>query len=116
MTLKKLSIEGFKSISQLIDFEIKSLNVLIGANGAGKSNFVSVFRLLYEIANQNLENYARINVAPSLFFNGPKVTPEIKMNFQFENGEYHAVLGMDFNERVFIKGESQGSHILKSLI
>lgn len=36
----KITIEGFKSIRSLRDFELRSLNVLIGANGAGKSNFV----------------------------------------------------------------------------
>lgn len=44
--IKKLTIEGFKSICKLEDFELRSLNVLIGANGAGKSNFVGFFRLL----------------------------------------------------------------------
>jgi predicted ATPase len=42
-TIKKLTIEGFKSIRKLEDFELRSLNVLIGANGAGKSNFVGFF-------------------------------------------------------------------------
>ncbi|MHB9139345.1 MAG: AAA family ATPase, partial [Victivallaceae bacterium] len=37
--LEKLTITGFKSIKALNDFEIKQINVLIGANGAGKSNF-----------------------------------------------------------------------------
>ncbi|MCH7703175.1 MAG: AAA family ATPase, partial [Planctomycetes bacterium] len=43
--LKKLTIRGFKSIENLEDFALSSLNVLIGANGAGKSNFVDFFRL-----------------------------------------------------------------------
>jgi predicted ATPase len=47
-TIKKLTIEGFKSIRKLEDFELGSLNVLIGANGAGKSNFVGFFRLLHD--------------------------------------------------------------------
>jgi predicted ATPase len=38
--LEKLTIEGYKSIRKLNAFPLKSLNVLIGANGAGKSNFV----------------------------------------------------------------------------
>ena len=35
-TIKRLTIERFKSIRKLEDFELRSLNVLIGANGAGK--------------------------------------------------------------------------------
>ncbi len=37
--LDKLTIKGFKSIQKLEDFELADLNVLIGGNGAGKSNF-----------------------------------------------------------------------------
>lgn len=44
--LKNLTIRGFKTIRCLENFQPGPLNVLIGANGAGKSNFVSFFRLL----------------------------------------------------------------------
>ena len=37
--LDKISIKGFKSIKELAGFELGNLNVLIGGNGAGKSNF-----------------------------------------------------------------------------
>ena len=56
-TIKRLSIEGFKSIRKLEDFELRSLNVLIGANGAGKSNFVEFFRLLRELIDQRLQTF-----------------------------------------------------------
>jgi predicted ATPase len=42
-TIKKLTIEGFKSIRKLEDFPLRALNVQFGANGAGKSNFVRAF-------------------------------------------------------------------------
>ena len=38
-TIKKLTIEGFKSIRRLEDFELGALNVLIGANGRRKEQF-----------------------------------------------------------------------------
>jgi predicted ATPase len=43
--LKSITLEGFKSIRALKDFTLGPLNVLIGANGAGKSNFILFFRL-----------------------------------------------------------------------
>jgi predicted ATPase len=49
-TIRKLTIEGFKSIRKL-ELELGPLNVLIGANGAGKSNLVSFFRLLQAMAS-----------------------------------------------------------------
>lgn len=44
--LDKLTIKGFKSIKSLEDFELTNLNILIGGNGAGKTNFIDFFRLL----------------------------------------------------------------------
>ena len=38
--LKKLTVHGFKSIERQI-IELGSLNVLIGANGSGKSNLLA---------------------------------------------------------------------------
>ncbi len=52
--IQKIGIEGFKSIRELKEFELKDLNIIIGANGAGKSNFVQVFRLLMEMTQKNL--------------------------------------------------------------
>lgn len=37
--IRDITIEGFKSIRSLQAFELRPLNILIGANGAGKSNF-----------------------------------------------------------------------------
>mgnify|MGYP005649922243 FL=1 len=44
--LDKLTIKGFKSIQSLEDFELTNLNIFIGGNGAGKSNFIDFFRML----------------------------------------------------------------------
>jgi len=43
--LSRIVLKGFKSIRKC-DLELKELNVLIGANGSGKSNFISFFRLI----------------------------------------------------------------------
>ena len=44
--IEYIKIQGFKSIKNL-EIELKPINILIGANGSGKSNFISFFRLLY---------------------------------------------------------------------
>ena len=76
-TIKALTIEGFKSIRKLEDFELRPLNVLIGSNGAGKSNFVSFFRLLRELVEQRLQVALKTTEggADACLFMGPKVTP-----------------------------------------
>lgn len=106
--LDKLSIEGYKSIQNLSDFELKKLNVLIGGNGAGKSNFIEVFRLLRAMVDQNLGKFAlERGSADGFFFNGPKHTPEIKMHFTFGDNEYRFTLTTTADERFLIAEEQQ---------
>ena len=38
--IRTITIRGFRSIAELKELELKPLNVLIGANGSGKSNFL----------------------------------------------------------------------------
>lgn len=57
--IEKLTIRGFKSIRALDEFPLDTLNVLIGANGTGKSNFVSYFRMLGELVEGRLQLWTR---------------------------------------------------------
>lgn len=85
--LKKLTVKGFKSIRNLEDFELKKLNVLIGGNGAGKSNFIQLFRLLSAMTRKNMLRFVlERGGADSFLFNGPKFTPEIAAEFEFDSG------------------------------
>lgn len=43
--LSRLVLSGYKSIAQC-DITLGSLNILIGANGAGKSNLIGFFKLI----------------------------------------------------------------------
>jgi predicted ATPase len=91
-SIKLIKIEGFKSIKD-IDLELGNLNVLIGANGAGKSNFISVFKLLNWISNERLGKYTAISGGASkLLYYGKKVTNTIKIDVDFESAAYHCVL------------------------
>jgi predicted ATPase len=51
--IQKISIENFKSIKRLKDFELKPINVLIGANNSGKSNFLDAFMFLRDSVQSN---------------------------------------------------------------
>ncbi|MDX2181665.1 MAG: AAA family ATPase [Bryobacteraceae bacterium] len=66
-----LSVERFQSIRELKDFELKPITVLIGANGAGKSNFLRVLRLLQAIGDRRLQKFvASMGRANSLLYGG----------------------------------------------
>jgi predicted ATPase len=90
--LNNLTIEGFKSIKELRDFKLGDLNVFIGANGAGKSNFVQVFRLLMAMTKKNLARFIlERGGADNFLFEGPKVTQKINMEFEFASHSDNAM-------------------------
>jgi predicted ATPase len=103
-TIKKLTIEGFKSIRKLEDFKLGALNVLIGANGAGKSNFVSFFRLLRELIEQRLQVAVATTEggADACLYMGPKVTERFAAKLRFgDNGYEFALVPTTDNRFIF---------------
>ena len=105
-TIKKLTIEGFKSIRKLEDFELGGLNVLIGANGAGKSNFVSFFRLLRDLIQQRLQTAIAVEGgADSCLFLGPKETRQLVAKLYFGKNGYEFSLAPTHDGRVVFSDE-----------
>lgn len=103
--LNSLSVSGYKSIKSLENLELKNLNILIGANGAGKSNFLSIFCLLNAIENQQLQLYVQKHGGPdSLLHFGRKNTDKIHMEFYFgdkENGYKFDLTSTNDNRLIF---------------
>ncbi len=84
--LDRVTIENFKSIRRL-KLELKPLNVLIGANGAGKSNFIEAFRLLNQLVEGEMRSYiAKSGGANNILYFGRKTSEEISLRLSFENG------------------------------
>ncbi|KPA17609.1 recombinase RecF [Candidatus Magnetomorum sp. HK-1] len=54
-SITELSIKGFMSINKLDRLKLNQVNVLIGANGVGKSNFFSYFRMMGELVAKRLQ-------------------------------------------------------------
>ncbi len=83
--LDKIRIEGFKSIaSQVVD--IRSINVLIGSNGSGKSNFIGAFTLLREITEGALTRYVKTSGgADRILHFGSKVSKEVRLHAYFND-------------------------------
>ena len=77
-------IKGFKSLKE-VSLSLSPVNVLVGANGAGKSNFLKFFEMLVWLAEGNsLRLYAGIKGGGSdLLFNGAKHTPEMHAQLHF---------------------------------
>ena len=102
--LDKIKIEGFKSIKKL-DLELKPINILIGSNGVGKSNFISFFKLLNNIYEQRLQSYSmKIGVDNLLYF-GRKQTKQITGYLKFAYNAYEFVLQPNITGGLFIERE-----------
>jgi predicted ATPase len=81
--LTSLRLAGWKSIRDA-EIELRPLNVLIGANGAGKSNLVSFFKLMNEMIGGRFQvHVATTGGAESLLHFGSKRTPAIEAEFRF---------------------------------
>lgn len=106
MKIDRISIRGYKSIRELDGFELRNLNVLIGANGAGQSNFISVFRLLASMAQENLQQYVQQQGGPDSFlFRGRKHSTEIEMDLSFGVNGYQAKLQPTADNRLIFERE-----------
>ncbi|MBB4812164.1 MULTISPECIES: AAA family ATPase [Pseudomonas] len=115
--ISRLTIKGFKSIKNLEDLHLGSLNVLLGANGAGKSSFVSYFRMLSEMMELRLKKWTtQQGSADRVVSFGVKETQQISSYVHFGlNGyefELEPTVEGDFvfsNERLFFDGPMYGS-------
>ncbi|KPA15064.1 recombinase RecF [Candidatus Magnetomorum sp. HK-1] len=100
--LQKISVKGFKSI-QSLTLNIAPANVLLGANGAGKSNFLSLFTFLNHLAQGKLSSYVTRNgFAHSFLFFSAKKTPRMSIDLHIDNIHYHAELIINTYDDSFI--------------
>lgn len=82
--ITRIIIEGYKSI-QKQDVELLPINILIGGNGIGKSNFISTFSLVRNLYEGNLQNYVRTRGgSDAMFYMGKKNTNKISLDLYFE--------------------------------
>jgi predicted ATPase len=87
-SLRSISLKGWKSI-RACEIELRPLNVLLGANGAGKSSLLSFFKLLIELIGERLQTQVQTSGgANSVLHFGAKQTSlvEAELNFETDTG------------------------------
>ncbi|MDI9364779.1 MAG: AAA family ATPase [Flavobacterium sp.] len=106
--LRSIHVKGYKSIKDQVIL-LHSMNVLIGQNGAGKTNFISLFRFLRNIIDGRLRIYCQKYGAESLLYYGSKETDRIYINLDFEPNYYEIELQPSLNTDIlFISSEHSG--------
>lgn len=107
LKLKSLYVKGFKSINnEGEDISFNDITVLLGANGAGKSNLVSFFSLINYMTSGGLQNWvAKNGFANSILFYGVKNTTRIEASLRFESDK-------DENKYKFILSHAAGDNMI----
>jgi predicted ATPase len=103
--LDRIKLEGFKSIREM-ELDLRLLNVLIGANGAGKSNFISAFRLLNQIVERHLQSFVgKAGGADALLYFGHKSTDKINIELTFGDNAYKCILAPSTGDTLIFEEE-----------
>lgn len=104
--LSRLVLRGYKSIVEC-DIELGNLNVLIGANGAGKSNLIGFFRLINRILDQQLQLSVGDAGGPDAVLHfGRKTTPQMRVELYFGNNGYKFTLQPTQDNRMMFEYEA----------
>jgi predicted ATPase len=90
MKIDTIGLHGYKSFKKIDAFPLRNLNVLIGANGAGKSNFISLFKLMAALSQGNLQRFVQQQGGPdTLLYGGRKRSTKIEVQLRFaQNGGF----------------------------
>ncbi len=112
--LKNIEITGFKSIGTKQSIYFGDINVLIGANGVGKSNLVSFFQMLNHITTSGLQMFiGKQGYADSLLYYGSRKTERFTAKLRFENNgwynEYDFALTHSFQGQMMFAYENAKS-------
>ena len=111
MPIQQIHVENFKSFSEL-DIDLARFNVVIGSNAAGKSNFISIFRFLKDIASYGIVNAISMQGGADYLRNAMigttrdlvirvRYVPESTMEFVENRRDGPPVLGMKACESVY---------------
>src|SRR5574344_131802 len=102
--IEQLIIENYKSMHS-VKIPMKNLNVLIGSNGVGKSNFISFFELIQKMYAQSLNSYIMMQGGIERFlYQGSKCSDCIKALIDFKNtNAFFFELKPTIENKVFIE-------------
>lgn len=104
--LSRLTLKGYKSIAEC-DLALGAVNVLIGANGAGKSNFIGFFKLIGRILDEQLQVYVGDVGGPDAVLHyGRKRTETLNAELYFGNNGYRFQLKATQDNRMMFAHEA----------
>jgi predicted ATPase len=94
--IESITIHGFKSIAHCDALKLTPINIIIGANGSGKSNFIEVFAFLHALRQGRLVEYVgKAGGAERVLHFGSKRTPELSISIAFRQPEIEYSISLE---------------------
>lgn len=101
LTLRRIKIQGFKSLKDVDLQNLNRISVFVGANGAGKSNLLSALRWIPLMQSSDITYWSEMQGGlNAILHGGTKQTQSILMRLEFE-GEYSILACEKRNAGIF---------------
>ena len=95
-TIDSITIKGFRSIRSIEDLALGAVNVLIGPNGSGKTNFIDALSFLQSVRAGHLQDYVRrAGGSEEILHFGSSATDEIKIHISFDDQVYQYEINLE---------------------
>jgi predicted ATPase len=105
LVLDSVRLAGFKSFRDCT-VGLGRLNVLVGANGSGKSNLVQAFALLGHIVGERLQvEVERAGGASTMMHQGHQRAEQLQIEVRFGVNRYSAALAVAQGDGLFFESE-----------
>ncbi len=110
--IKNIEVKNFKSIKEM-NLKLENINIFIGANGAGKSNFISLFEMLDSISKERFRNWVRENVgAENILHFGLKESNFLSVEIEFDQNKYSFILQPQKDGSLYFNKEKIGYYTI----
>lgn len=101
--MDSIEIKGYKSFKHLV-VPLRKINILIGSNGSGKSNFLSFFEFLNALYEKKLGQYVALRGGTDKFlFEGSKTTQVISAKVSLGRNRYSFEIQEGDGSFIFLK-------------
>lgn len=111
MFIKSIKAKNFKNFKEL-KIELNSLNLLVGANASGKSNFIQLLKFIKDLSQYGFENSISLQGDKEFFknLNGNSENTYIEIEFINNSESANIVylnysIEIEYNEKVVLKNE-----------
>lgn len=103
--IKNIKLKNWKSFKNM-DFKTQSINILIGGNASGKTNFLEALELLQKMGRNASEDEIREIRGGQRFFKNKKSEDEILLECEIE------IEGKDYRYKIYEKEKRIGDRVI----